>query len=114
VKVITLKRRCRRAFISRGDRNLCKVIERAWRWAAALTGWTEHFDFAKDECFEIEGVANEPYLREFPVREFDKQGAPLVHFRGITSTTTGKARVQCSRYTKGINGQDICLRASLP
>ena len=33
------------AFLTRGDRKLCDVIERAWRLGAKLDAWGEHFQF---------------------------------------------------------------------
>jgi radical SAM family uncharacterized protein/radical SAM-linked protein len=92
--------------ISRGDRNLCKVIERAWRMGCRFDGWTEHFDFGKwMEAFEIEGVAIEPYLQEFPVREFDKPGAPLVQLPWDHIDTLVKREFNAREYTKGIKAK---------
>lgn len=92
--------------ISRGDRNLCKVIERAWRMGCRFDGWSEHFDFAKwMNAFELEGVAIEPYLREFPVREFDKPGAPLVQLPWDHIDTLVKREFNAREYTKGIKAK---------
>ncbi len=92
--------------ISRGDRNLCKVIERAWRIGCRFDGWSEHFDFAKwMNAFELEGVAIEPYLQEFPVREFDKPGAPLVHLPWDHIDTLVKREFNAREYTKGIKAK---------
>ena len=92
--------------ISRGDRNLCKVIERAWRMGCRFDGWTEHFDFAKwMEAFDIEGIAIEPYLKEFPVREFDKPGAPLVQLPWDHIDTLVKREFNAREYTKGIKAK---------
>jgi radical SAM family uncharacterized protein/radical SAM-linked protein len=92
--------------ISRGDRNLCKVIERAWHMGCRFDGWTEHFDFAKwMNAFEIEGVAIEPYLNEFPVREFDKPGAPLVQLPWDHIDTLVKREFNAREYTKGIKAK---------
>lgn len=92
--------------ISRGDRNLCKVIERAWRMGCRFDGWTEHFDFAKwMKAFEVEGVAIAPYLQEFPVREFDKPGAPLVQLPWDHIDTLVKREFNAREYTKGIKAK---------
>jgi radical SAM family uncharacterized protein/radical SAM-linked protein len=92
--------------ISRGDRNLCKVIERAWRMGCRFDGWTEHFDFGKwMKAFEIEGIAIEPYLNEFPVREFDKPGAPLVQLPWDHIDTLVKREFNAREYTKGIKAK---------
>lgn len=92
--------------ISRGDRSLCKVIERAWRMGCRFDGWTEHFDFLKwMEAFKIEGVAIEPYLQEFPVREFDKPGSPLVQLPWDHIDTLVKREFNAREYTKGIKAK---------
>jgi radical SAM family uncharacterized protein/radical SAM-linked protein len=92
--------------VSRGDRNLCKVIERAWRQGCRFDGWTEHFDFAKwMQAFKDEGVEIEPYLRELPVREFDKPGAPLVQMVWDHLDTLVKREFNAREYTKGIKAK---------
>jgi radical SAM family uncharacterized protein/radical SAM-linked protein len=92
--------------ISRGDRTLCKVIERAWRLGCRFDGWTEHFDFAKwMEAFRIEGVDIEPYLQEFPVREFNKPGAPLVQLPWDHIDTLVKREFNAREYIKGVKAK---------
>ena len=92
--------------ISRGDRALCKVIERAWRMGCRFDGWTDHFDFAKwMEAFRIEGIDIAPYLQEFPVREFDKPGAPLVQLPWDHIDTLVKREFNAREYTKGIKAK---------
>ncbi|HLG14987.1 MAG TPA: TIGR03960 family B12-binding radical SAM protein [Blastocatellia bacterium] len=92
--------------ISRGDRNLCKVIERAWRLGCRFDGWTDHFDFDKwMEAFSIEGVDIEPYLREFPVREFNEPGAPLVQLPWDHIDTLVKREFNAREYIKGIKAK---------
>lgn len=92
--------------ISRGDRKLCKVIERAWRQGCRFDGWTDHFDFAKwMQAFKDEGVEIEPYLRELPVREFDKPGAPLVQMVWDHLDTLVKREFNAREYTKGIKAR---------
>lgn len=92
--------------ISRGDRSLCKVIERAWRMGCRFDGWTDHFDFTKwMEAFKLEGVAIEPFLKEFPVREFDKPGAPLVQLPWDHIDTLVKREFNAREYTKGIKAR---------
>lgn len=92
--------------ISRGDRALCKVIERAWRMGCRFDGWTEHFDFGKwMEAFRIEGVEIEPYLQEFPVREFNKPGAPLVQLPWDHIDTLVKREFNAREYIKGIKAK---------
>jgi radical SAM family uncharacterized protein/radical SAM-linked protein len=92
--------------ISRGDRNLCKVIERAWRQGCRFDGWTDHFDFAKwMQAFKDEGVEIDPYLRELPVREFDKPGAPLVQMVWDHLDTLVKREFNAREYTKGIKAK---------
>ena len=92
--------------ISRGDRALCKVIERAWRMGCRFDGWTDHFDFQKwMEAFKLEGVEIHPYLQEFPVREFDKPGAPLVQLPWDHIDTLVKREFNAREYMKGIKAK---------
>jgi radical SAM family uncharacterized protein/radical SAM-linked protein len=92
--------------ISRGDRALCKVIERAWRMGCRFDGWSEHFDYSRwMEAFRIEGVAIEPYLQEFPVREFDKPGAPLVQLPWDHIDTLVKREFNAREYIKGVKAK---------
>jgi radical SAM family uncharacterized protein/radical SAM-linked protein len=92
--------------ISRGDRNLCKVIERAWRMGCRFDGWSEHFDFEKwMEAFKLEGIDITPYLQEFPVRQFDKQGAPLVQLPWDHIDTLVKREFNAREYIKGIKAR---------
>ena len=92
--------------ISRGDRALCKVIERAWRMGCRFDGWTDHFDFQKwMEAFRHEGVNVEPYLQEFPVREFEKPGAPLVQLPWDHIDTLVKREFNAREYMKGIKAK---------
>ena len=92
--------------ISRGDRSLSRVIERAWRLGCRFDGWTDHFDFEKwMEAFRAEGVSVEPYLKELPVREFDKPGAPLVQMVWDHLDTLVKREFNAREYTKGIKAR---------
>src|SRR5215510_65446 len=92
--------------ISRGDRALCKVIERAWLMGCRFDGWTDHFNFDKwMEAFRLEGIAIEPYLQEFPVREFNKSGAPLVQLPWDHIDTLVKREFNAREYLKGIKAK---------
>ncbi|HYP27867.1 MAG TPA: TIGR03960 family B12-binding radical SAM protein [Blastocatellia bacterium] len=92
--------------ISRGDRNLCRVIERAWRMGARFDGWTDQFKFETwMEAFRLEGVDVEPYLQEFPVREFDKPGAPLVQLPWDHIDTLVKREFNAREYIKGVKAK---------
>lgn len=92
--------------ISRGDRNLCKVIERAWRMGCRFDGWSDHFDYHKwMEAFRLEGIDIEPYLQEFPIREFDKPGAPLVQLPWDHIDTLVKREFNAREYMKGIKAK---------
>lgn len=52
------------AFLTRGDRRLCDVIERAWRLGAKMEAWGEHFNFpAWELAFAEAGLAMEWYAR---------------------------------------------------
>jgi radical SAM family uncharacterized protein/radical SAM-linked protein len=92
--------------ISRGDRTLCRVIERAWRAGCRFDGWTDHFNFEKwMEAFREEGVAIEPYLAEFPVKEFDKPRAPLVQLPWDHIDTLVLREFNAREYIKGIKAK---------
>ncbi len=92
--------------ISRGDRKLSKVIERAWTLGCRFDGWTEHFDFNKwMEAFKLEGISTAAYLKEFPVREFHKPGAPLVQMVWDHLDTLVKREFNAREYTKGIKAR---------
>jgi radical SAM family uncharacterized protein/radical SAM-linked protein len=92
--------------ISRGDRNLCKVIERAWTMGCRFDGWSDHFDYEKwMEAFRLEGIDIEPYLQEFPIREFNKPGAPLVQLPWDHIDTLVKREFNAREYMKGIKAK---------
>ncbi len=92
--------------ISRGDRTLCRVVERAWRAGCRFDGWTDHFNFEKwMEAFREEGVAIEPYLAEFPVKEFDKPRAPLVQLPWDHLDTLVLREFNAREYIKGIKAK---------
>lgn len=92
--------------ISRGDRKLARVIERAWGNGCRFDGWTEQFNFQKwMEAFRDEGVSLEPYLKELPVREFDKPGAPLVQMVWDHLDTLVKREFNAREYMKGIKAR---------
>lgn len=92
--------------ISRGDRRLCGVIERAWRMGCRFDGWTDKFDFEKwMDAFEAEGVEIEPYLKEFPVREHNDATAPLVQLPWDHIDTLVKRDFLAREYIKGIKAR---------
>ncbi|HEV8483072.1 MAG TPA: TIGR03960 family B12-binding radical SAM protein [Blastocatellia bacterium] len=92
--------------ISRGDRRLCNVIERAWRMGCRFDGWTEHFKIDKwMEALRAEGIDVPLYLQEFPVREFDKPGAPLVQLPWDHIDTLVKREFNAREYIKGIKAK---------
>jgi radical SAM-linked protein len=92
--------------ISRGDRNLCRVVERAWKMGARFDGWTEQFKFETwMEAFKLEGVDINPYLQEFPVREFDKPGAPLVQLPWDHIDTLVKREFNAREYIRGVKAK---------
>ncbi|HJQ68364.1 MAG TPA: TIGR03960 family B12-binding radical SAM protein [Blastocatellia bacterium] len=92
--------------ISRGDRTLCRVVERAWRSGCRFDGWTDHFSFEKwMEAFRAEGVEIGPYLAEFPVKEFDKPKAPLVQLPWDHLDTLVLREFNAREYIKGIKAK---------
>jgi radical SAM family uncharacterized protein/radical SAM-linked protein len=92
--------------ISRGDRRLCRVIERAWRAGCRFDGWAEHFDIDRwMEAFRAEGLDPAQYLKELPVREFDQAGAPLVALPWDHLDTLVKQDYNAREYLKGIKAR---------
>ena len=92
--------------ISRGDRTLCRVVERAWRSGCRFDGWTDHFNFEKwMEAFRAEGVDINPYLAELPVKEFDKPKAPLVQLPWDHLDTLVLREFNAREYIKGIKAK---------
>jgi radical SAM family uncharacterized protein/radical SAM-linked protein len=92
--------------ISRGDRRLADVIERAWRMGCRFDGWSEHFDFARwMDAFALEGISPADYLKELPVREFDKPRAPLVQMVWDHLDTLVKPEFNAREYIKGIKAK---------
>ncbi len=92
--------------ISRGDRDLCRVIERAWLMGCRFDGWTEHFNFDRwMEAFRLEGVDISPYLKEFPVRDFSNPGAMLVQLPWDHLDTLVKQDYNAREYMKGIKAK---------
>jgi radical SAM family uncharacterized protein/radical SAM-linked protein len=92
--------------ISRGDRRLARVVERAWRMGCRFDGWSEHFKFDTwMEAFKLEGIDIAPYLKELPVREFDKPGAPLVDMVWDHLDTLVKREFNAREYIKGIKAK---------
>ncbi len=54
--------------LGRGDRNLSKVIETAWRNGAKMDGWREHFSYERwVASFNESGVDMNFYTREIPL-----------------------------------------------
>ena len=52
------------AFLTRGDRRIGDVIERAWRLGAKMEGWGEHFNFgAWQRAFADQGLEMDWYAR---------------------------------------------------
>jgi hypothetical protein len=92
--------------ISRGDRRLSAVIERAWRMGCRFDGWSEHFNFERwMEAFAQEGIDPAQYLKELPVREFDKPRAPLVQMVWDHLDTLVKPEFNAREYIKGIKAK---------
>ncbi|HEY7910508.1 MAG TPA: TIGR03960 family B12-binding radical SAM protein [Blastocatellia bacterium] len=92
--------------ISRGDRRLAKVIERAWRLGCRFDGWSEHFDFDRwMEAFRVEGIDPNQYLKELPVRETNGPGAPLAQMVWDHIDTLVKREFNAREYVKGIKAK---------
>src|ERR1044071_3642495 len=92
--------------ISRGDRRLAGVIERAWRLGCRFDGWSEHFNFERwMEAFQLEGIDPAEYLKELLVREFDKPRAPLVQLVWDHLDTLVKPEFNAREYIKGIRAK---------
>ena len=54
--------------LSRGDRRLGRVIERAWRQGARFDAWTDHFDFQRwIDCLAAENIDPQIFLGRIPI-----------------------------------------------
>ncbi len=52
------------AFLSRGDRRVAEVVQRAWELGAKMEGWGEHFNFAAwQQAFDELGLDMDWYAR---------------------------------------------------
>jgi len=53
------------AALSRGDRRMGGVIQKAWQKGARLQAWSEHFDYSLwMKCFQETGIDPEDYLKK--------------------------------------------------
>jgi radical SAM family uncharacterized protein/radical SAM-linked protein len=94
------------AVISRGDRRLGRVIERAWRSGCRFDGWTEHFDFERwMDAFREEGVDYRLYLREIPVRTGYLPRSPLVTLPWDHLDTLVEEEFQARELQKALKGR---------
>jgi radical SAM family uncharacterized protein/radical SAM-linked protein len=92
--------------LSRGDRRLCRVIERAWRKGCRFDGWSDRFEFNKwMEAFREEEIEIAPYLQEFPVRESAGSSAPLVQLPWDHIDTLVKREFLAREYIKGVKAR---------
>ncbi|HUK92009.1 MAG TPA: TIGR03936 family radical SAM-associated protein, partial [Blastocatellia bacterium] len=92
--------------ISRGDRALCRVIERAWRMGCRFDGWTEWFDYEKwMDAFRAEGVDITPYLQEFPVKAFSSPRGELIQLPWDHIDTLVKRDFLAKEYIKGVKAK---------
>ena len=56
--------------LSRGDRSVCRLIERAWRFGAVLDSWGDHFNFeAWEKALDSEGIDVRKIFAEKPFSE---------------------------------------------
>ncbi len=95
------------AVLSRGDRKLGRVIERAWRDGARFDGWTEHFSFDRWlNAFEAEGIDYRVYLREFPIYTgYDHRTSPMVPLPWDHLDTLVEKRFQAIELRKAVKGR---------
>src|SRR5205085_11642467 len=69
-------------------------------------GWSEHFSFDRwMEAFALEGIDPAQYMKELPVREFDKPRAPLVQMVWDHLDTLVKPEYYAREYLKGIKAK---------
>jgi radical SAM family uncharacterized protein/radical SAM-linked protein len=94
------------AVLSRGDRRLGRVVERAWRKGCRFDGWTEHFNFeAWMDSFREEGVDYGLYLREIPVRTGYDPRSPLVTLPWDHLDTLVEEEFQARELQKALKGR---------
>lgn len=79
--------------LSRGDRRVGRVIERAYRNGCRFDGWDDHFRYEVWlQSFEQEGVDYRPYLRPLPVFESD-----------VWRQSSEAERRDCTAYIKALS-----------
>jgi radical SAM family uncharacterized protein/radical SAM-linked protein len=94
------------AVLSRGDRRLGRVVERAWRSGCRFDGWTEHFDFGVwMDAFREEGIDYGLYLREIPVRTGYDPRSPLVTLPWDHLDTLVEQEFQARELQKALKGR---------
>jgi radical SAM-linked protein len=94
------------AVLSRADRRLGKVIERAWRNGCRFDGWTEHFNYGRwMEAFADEGIDTALYLRELPVRTGYAPQSPLVPLPWDHLDTLVEKEFQARELSKALKGK---------
>ncbi|MFW5960806.1 MAG: TIGR03960 family B12-binding radical SAM protein, partial [Chitinivibrionales bacterium] len=61
---------CLETILSRGDRDVCRVIHRAWEKGALFDGWDDSLEFTRwEEAADDLGIDFSKYLREIPEKE---------------------------------------------
>jgi len=99
--------------LARGDRQLVRVIERAWRMGCRFDKWTEHFHYDRwERAFSEEDIDPTAYLRARPLDEV----LPWDHIDiGVARAflTEEKARSEAGDVTPDCREQ-TCVHCGLP
>lgn len=90
-------------FLSRGDRRVAEVIERAWRSGAKFDAWQEHFDFAQwqaaadEEGVDISFYTNRPRSIDevFPWEHIDVAVTRRFLTQDYLMSREGETRIDC-------------------
>jgi radical SAM family uncharacterized protein len=111
-------------FLSRGDRRVAKVIEKAWKAGAKFDAWSEHFDLSRwQEAAKSEGLdmqffshRRRPVDEVFPWEHIDIAVTRRFLTQDYLMSQEGQTRIDCREhcYACGILPKLIDLRRETP
>jgi len=92
--------------ISRGDRRMSRVVERAWRAGCRFDGWDEQFRYQTwMKAFEEEGIDPEIYLELLPVYYHDDRRAGFVPLPWDHIDTAVTKEFLAQEYNRGLKAK---------
>jgi radical SAM superfamily enzyme YgiQ (UPF0313 family) len=89
--------------LSRGDRRMARVIERAWREGAKFDAWSEHLDLKRwQEVYDAEGLSmafythrKRPVAEVFPWEHIDTAVTKRFLRQDYLMSQAGETRIDC-------------------